>query len=320
MLRIGILGAARIAPPAIIAPAREIGGVEIVAVGASDLVRAQAFAQTHAIAAAMTRDEVITRADVDLIYVALPPAHHATWCIKALEAGKHVLCEKPFAMSAGETLAVQAAAAAAGKRVIEATHYRYHPLMARLLEIAGSGALGAIVSAEAAFHVPIRDAADEFRRTKALGGGCFRDIGFYPLHALRTLLGEPKEIGAIDATWTADGVDESLAANLTFAHGIAGRITCGMAISEQPRATIKLVGDKGTLSARNFVGPQYGASLRLSLAAADADRDEQVTIRPTFHFQLEAVRDALASSAPLPTEGGDILANMRAMDAIYAKA
>jgi predicted dehydrogenase len=320
MLRIGILGAARIAPPAVIAPAREIGGVAIVAVGARDQARAEAFAQTHAIAAAVSREALIARDDIDLVYVALPPADHAAWCLKALAAGKHVLCEKPFAMSAAETMAVQSAAAAAGKRVIEATHYRYHPLMARMIEHLSTGALGAIRSAHAAFHVPIQHAADEFRRTKALGGGCFRDIGFYPLHALRTLFGEPATIGAVAATWTADGVDESLSAELTFAHGVSGQISCGMALSEQPRATIKIVGDKGTLSARNFVGPQYGASLRLSRAADEQDHEEPITNRPTFFYQLEAVRDGLISGAPLPTEGADIIANMRAMDAIYAKA
>ena len=134
VLRIGILGAARIAPPALIQPARAIGGVEAVAVGASDAARAAAFAAEHGLSAFGTREDLLARNDLDMIYVALPPSDHAAWSIRALQTGKHVLCEKPFAMSAAETEAVQAAAAGAGKRVIEATHYRYHPLMARVVD------------------------------------------------------------------------------------------------------------------------------------------------------------------------------------------
>lgn len=316
VLRIGILGAARIAPPALIQPARAIGGVEAVAVGASDPARAAAFAAEHGLSVSGTREALLARDDLDLIYVALPPSEHAAWSIRALEAGRHVLCEKPFAMSAAETEAVQHAAARAGRRVIEATHYRYHPLMLRILEVLAGGALGPIVSAEAAFHVPVREAADEFRRTKALGGGCLRDIGFYPLHALRTLFGEPTGFSDVAATWIAAGVDESVRATLHFADGFTARLSCGMALTEQPRATIKLVGARGELSARNFVGPHYGAALRLSLDGAD--HDENITTRPTFFYQLEAVRDALQTGAPLPTEGADVLANMHAMDRLYA--
>jgi predicted dehydrogenase len=318
VLRIGILGAARIAPPALIQPARAIGGVEAAAIGASDAARAAAFAAEHGLSASGTREDLLARDDLDMIYVALPPSEHAEWSIRALAAGKHVLCEKPFAMSASETEAVQAQAARVGKRVIEATHYRYHPLMARVLEVLASGALGRIVSAEAAFHVPVRDAPDEFRRTPALGGGCLRDIGFYPLHALRTLFGEPVGFSDATVTWIGARVDESYSATLHFADSLAAKLTCGMALSEQPRATLKLVGEHGTLSARNFVGPHYGASIRVSRAGQEPGEEEAVTTRPTFFYQLEAVRDGLASGAALPTEGADVIANMRAMDALYA--
>jgi predicted dehydrogenase len=320
VLRIGVLGAARIAPPALIQPARAIGGVTVLAVGASDPTRAAAFGAEHGISVCGTREALLARDDLDLIYVALPPSDHAAWSIRALEAGKNVLCEKPFAVSAAQTEAVQAAAARAGKRVIEATHYRYHPLMARVLEILQSGALGRIVSAQAAFHVPVREAPDEFRRTPALGGGCLRDIGFYPLHALRTMFGEPVDVLDAAAVWVGhdDRYDESFQATLHFADGLAAQLSCGMALTEQPRATIHLTGERGTLSVRNFVGPHYGATIRLSLAGKDADHEEAVTTRPTFFYQLEAVRDGLASGASLPTEGADVLANMRAMDALYA--
>jgi predicted dehydrogenase len=188
-LRIGLIGAARITPRALIDPAREQGHIAH-AVAARDPRRAAAFAAAHGIEhVAHDYEELIGRDDLDLIYIALPPTHHASWSIAALSAGKHVLCEKPFAMSAKETAAVLSAARAFDRRVVEATHYRYHPMIARAKQLIAPGAIGAVKSFHAAFHVPVRTDEGEFRRDPTAGGGAFRDLGFYPLHLARTLLG-----------------------------------------------------------------------------------------------------------------------------------
>ena len=129
MIRIGILGAARIAPRGMVTPANETLGAEVVAIAARDLERARNFAATHSIPLAFgSYAELIARDDIDLVYCALPPSAHAEWCVAALESGKHVLVEKPFANNAQDAARMVAAARAAGKHLIEGFHYRFHPL------------------------------------------------------------------------------------------------------------------------------------------------------------------------------------------------
>jgi predicted dehydrogenase len=124
VLRIAILGAARIAKAALIDPALKNEHVEIVAIGASSVERAREFAVLHAIPFAGTYDDVIARDDVDVVYIALPPTAHAPWTLKALAAGKHVFLEKPATTNVEEAHAIVNAARIAGKRLIEGFHYR----------------------------------------------------------------------------------------------------------------------------------------------------------------------------------------------------
>ena len=315
MLRIGLLGAARITPRALLEPAADRTDVRIVAVGARTEAAAAAFARTHAITHASDRASLIARDDIDLVYVATPVSDHAEWSIRALEAGKHVLCEKPFALSLTEARAVQGAAARTGRRVIEAAHYRYHPLVATLLDLLAQNAIGAIDRVEAEFAVPVRDTAEEIRRIPALGGGCFRDIGYYPLHLVRTLFGPPL-VRAARATWRG-GVDESIEADLSWPGGLDGWIRGGMAMDEKPRAWARLHGAHGDIEVRNFVAPQMGGHLKITRDGAVSELP--VTTRATFAFQLDAVIAALAAG-PALTEGEDILAQQGALDAVYAAA
>src|SRR3954449_10479655 len=134
-IRIGILGAARIAPPALVRPARAVAEVELNAVAARDPARAQAFASKHGVPRVLTSyQELLDDPDLDAVYNPLPNGLHAEWTLKALEAGKHVLCEKPFTANAAEAQTVADAARASGLVVMEAFHYRYHPLAARMVE------------------------------------------------------------------------------------------------------------------------------------------------------------------------------------------
>jgi predicted dehydrogenase len=164
MISIGILGAAKIAPRALIDPVRERTDAKVTCVAARDPERARHYANEHGIDdVAADYAALVARDDIDLVYVALPASHHAEWSIKALEAGKAVLCEKPFAMNAAEARAMVAAGEAAGKALIEAFHYRYHPVITETVRLIGEGAIGKVVEAEADFSVPIPFQPTELR-------------------------------------------------------------------------------------------------------------------------------------------------------------
>ena len=181
-MRIGLLGASRIAPTAIVTPAGDVAGAQVHAVAARDRAKAEAFAATHGIPHVFDDyAALIASPDIDLVYNGLPINLHAAWSIRALEAGKHVLCEKPFAMNAAEARAMQAAAERSGARLIEAFHYRYHPGFAQMLAWIDAGRIGAVQSMTATFNVPIADDLGEIRRLPETGGGAMMDLGCYPL-------------------------------------------------------------------------------------------------------------------------------------------
>jgi predicted dehydrogenase len=155
-IRIGILGAAKIAPAAVINPAKDNPDFTVVAVAARDPERAKVYAAEHKIPQVVKDYEALVRhAEVDLVYNALPPQAHARWSIAALNAGKHVLCEKPFTMSAAQVPPIIEAAQRGGRVLVEAFHYRHHAVMQRAVAIARSGELGTLTRAEAFFEVPI---------------------------------------------------------------------------------------------------------------------------------------------------------------------
>ena len=153
-LRFGVLGAARITPAALIAPAADSQRAQVVAIAARDPERARRFAEEHRIERVdPTYEALIENPDVDAVYNPLPASLHAQWTIQALERGKHVLCEKPFAANAPEAEQMVAAARERDRVLVEAFHYRYHPLANRIVEVVASGALGDVRRLEAAFCV-----------------------------------------------------------------------------------------------------------------------------------------------------------------------
>jgi len=315
-IRIGILGAARIAPPVVIAPARDNPDFEVVAVAARDPERAKAYAAEHKIPrVAKDYAALVTDTGVDLVYNALPPVGHAQWTIAALEAGKDVLCEKPFAMNAAQVRRMNAAAARSSKRLVEAFHYRHHVVMQRAVAIARSGELGALKSAEAFFEVPIPYREGELRWTREQGGGALMDLGCYPVHALRSVLGsEPEVLSA--SCMLEHGVDVSTKTALDFT-GVPASLSCSMK-PERFGATLRLTGEKGSLEILNFVAPQLGC--RFTVTVNGATREEDTAGPATYVAQLAELGDVLLrGKAPLITNA-DSLANMAAIDAIYAKA
>ena len=182
---------ARIAPKAVVVPARTTPDAEVVAVAARDRSRAQEFAGKHGIPRVDTDYAALLGDDeIDAVYNPLPNGLHGEWTIAALEAGKHVLCEKPFTANAIEAQVVADVAACAGKVVMEAFHYRYHPLFARVLELVGT--LGALhdISVRMIAVLPNRR---DVRYRLDLAGGATMDVGCYAIHQIRSVAGSVPE-------------------------------------------------------------------------------------------------------------------------------
>ena len=229
MIRIGILGAARIAPRGIVTPANALLGAEVVAIAAANLERAQDFAAQHSIPMAFgSYAELIARDDIDLVYVALPPSAHLEWCTAALANGKHVLVEKPFASNAQDAAQMVAAARAAGRHLIEGFHYRFHPLFERALDGVRSGEIGRIRHIEAVFNANLPDTPGELRYIEALGGGALMDLGCYCMHWIRTVAGDEPTVVSASARCATPGVDLDIEAELAFTSGPTATLKCSM--------------------------------------------------------------------------------------------
>jgi predicted dehydrogenase len=317
-LRIGTLGAARITTGALLDPARDNPDVEVVAMAARDLDRAREFADRHGIPHVHASYEaLLADPDIDAVYNPLPNGLHGTWTVAALAAGKHVLCEKPFAANAEEAEIVAEAARGAGRVVMEAMHYRYHALTQRILDLLGHGVIGEQQRVEAAFEEKLPP-SDELRWGPELAGGAMMDLGCYAVHLVRTLAAAEPTVEHAEARVDRAGIDSALTAELSFADGRTGSVTASMVADDRGQSA-RVVGSGGTLEVRNPFGPQAGHEL---VVVTSGDRQvETVPTEPTsYAAQLSAFADAVLRGRPVPTGPEDSVATMRVIDACYVAA
>jgi predicted dehydrogenase len=317
-VRIGVLGAARITPAAMIKPARTSPEAEVVGVAARDRARADAFASKHGVPRVFdTYADLLADPDVDAIYNPLPNGLHAEWTIAALDAGKHVLCEKPFTNNTAEAERVAEAAERTGFVVMEAFHYRYHPLAQRMRDLAEGGELGTLEHVEAALCFPLPKFSD-IRYQHDLGGGATMDVGTYTVHLARLLgLEEPTVTSAVAKLRTPQ-VDRAMTAELSFPSGHTGRITCSMWSTDVLKTYVRARGSRGELHVVNPTNPQVWHRMRVRTDGRS--RTERFSRRPTYEYQLDAFTAAVLRGAPTLTPPTDSIANMRVLDAIYVAA
>jgi predicted dehydrogenase len=322
-LRIGTLGAAGVTPAALIRPARQVPEVTVAAVAARDPERARRFAARHRIRRVHgSYQDLLDDPAIDAVYNPLPNSLHAAWTLRAIAAGKHVLCEKPFAANAGEAAEVAAAAAASGLVVMEAFHYRYHPLARRMQEIVrggpeGAGEIGPLRYLEASLCFPLPRFSD-IRYSYDLAGGATMDAGCYAINCLRMLgPGEPEVLSA-RARLRRPDVDRAMSASFRFAGGVLGRMTASLWSGQLLRLDAKAVGDQGVMRVFNYVSPQ--AYNRLTVTADGYTRRERVTGEPSYTYQLRAFAAAVQHGDPVPTTPEDAVAGMTVIDAVYRAA
>ncbi len=321
-LRIGILGTGNIAARALIQPSQAVPGTRVVAVASRDGARAAAYAaaqgigRSHGDYAALLADP-----GVDAVYVSLPNSLHAEWSMRALEAGKHVLCEKPLASNAREAAEVAAVVARTGRIYMEAFHFPYHPFAARVRDLLDTQAIGRITAASASFQIPGKFIAEQnIRRDYALGGGALMDAGCYALLALRRILGEPESVleASAEAAPGNPQVDLRMRAKLAFPGGAVGTLHASFLAEEKPDVQVVIEGTRGRLVVDSLYVPQWGGGLRLEWDGRSyAEPAGQVQ---RYEYQLREFLRCVREGAPVLTSVEAGAANMRAIDAIYQKA
>ncbi|MFP5373200.1 MAG: Gfo/Idh/MocA family protein [Actinomycetes bacterium] len=319
-LRIGVLGAARIAEQAIVTPSR-VTGDRLVAVAARQRDRAEAFAARFGVEHVLdTYADVVTAPDVELVYNPLANALHGPWNLTAVRAGKHVLSEKPFAANADEARTVRDAARAAGVVALEGFHYLFHPVILRAREILASGEIGELRHVEALTRMPA-PGDDDPRWSLELAGGSLMDLGCYGLHAHRMLAafagGRPELVRARGGERAGRlGVDEWMDAEFAFPSGTTGRSLSHMA--DDWCMTLRLVGSAGELTVADYVQPHKDD--RVIVTSSAGTRTEELGKRSSYCYQLEAVRAHLREGRPLPLDVDDAVETAEMIDAIYVAA
>ncbi len=324
-LRWGFLGTGKIARIMAQALAEATTG-ELVAVASRTPERAQAFASEFAVRGhAVGYGAVVEDPEVDLVYVATDHPSHRTWAVRAAEAGKHVLCEKPLAIHEADAAAIVDAARRSAVFLMEAFAHRCHPQTDRLIEMLRSGAVGEIRMIDAVFGYDAGARPENYVLDWQRGGGSILDVGCYTTsmsHLIARLAGGGGVAEAIDVSGAAHiapatGVDHSAAATLTFEGGLVARLACSVQIDLE--SSVRIYGSEGRITVRSpWLPGRIGTTAELVLERSGAGR-EVIEFPPEADvYTIEAdavgafVRDGALSPPSMPWE--ESLANMRTLD------
>lgn len=318
-MRIGILGAAHIAR-SFISGVNPSATVCVAAIASRDAAKARRFANETGVARAYgSYQELLADPAIDAVYIPLPNSLHAEWSIRACEAGKHVLCEKPLAVTGGEARAMFAAARRHGVVLVEGFPYRAQPHALKLKELVADGAIGRVQTMHAAFGFNLTDEAN-IRLDPALGGGALMDLGTYPVSLTRLVAGErPVRVQAL-ARWHRSGVDQTLVANLEHAGGLLAQISCSFCTRFHRRALI--VGTAGAIETTypNHAPVDRAPVLQLQRGLASDAVYEEIPVQASDGFRAEAEsferlirRGAGHWTGVCPDESVDIMLTLEAI-------
>lgn len=321
-LRVGILGAGGIAERAMVEPAREVDGAEVVAIGARDPHRAAAFADRLQLPVAGDYDTVLSHPDIDLVYLALPPIVHADWAVRALEAGKHVLCEKPLSANEAGARRIAEAAAANGRRAFVGFHYRLHGFTQRLLEVIASGVLGTVRDVEIDFSIPhFVVKPGNIRLDGDLAGGAVMDVGCYAADLIRAAWGEPEVVSATAELYPDDPrIDLQTDAVLELSSGVPARVRSSFIGDDAGRMSLRVVGSDASLEATSVIVPQWGAALTVTAGDHQVIQERAAEGENSYVRQLEHLVTVLRDGSPSLLDADRAVGTMRVVDDIYRAA
>jgi D-xylose 1-dehydrogenase (NADP+, D-xylono-1,5-lactone-forming) len=288
--------------------------VDLVAVASRDGGRAEAYARERGIERSYgSYGELLADPDVEAVYISLPNSMHVEWSIRALDAGKHVLCEKPLSRHPDDVERAFDAAEKNGRILMEAFMYRHNPQTKRFLELVEGGAIGRLRLVRAAFSFPLADAMN-VRLNAELEGGALMDVGCYCVSGSRLLAGEPEVVSGQEVA-APSGVDELFAGTLRFPGGVLAEIDCGLVLPE--RDELEAIGEEGSIFLDD---PWHSRSPVLELRREE--RTERIELEPedSYRLQLENMSAAVRGRAQPLLGRADALGQARAMEALYRSA
>jgi len=315
-LRWGLLSTARI-NRALLPPLRASARNELTAVASRDMDRAKAYAEERNIPRVFgSYEEMLADPDVDVIYNPLPNSMHTEWTIKAAQAGKHVLCEKPLANTVEEVDAISAAANKAGVVVMEAFMYRHHPQTLKVKELVDSGAIGRLQVISGAFTFKISNEED-VRLNSSLGGGSIWDVGCYPISFARLIAGaEPVEVFGWQITGQASGVDESFFGQLHFPNGVYSQFDCGFRTPQ--RAHLEIAGDEGSIMLTQPFTPR--ANVQIIQTNGDKEQVIKIPDIDLYLGEVENMADAILDGHTPRMSLADSRSNVATIQALLRSA
>jgi len=288
--------------------------VDVVAVASRDLERARAYADERGIERACgSYDELFADPEVEAVYISLPNSMHVEWSIRALEAGKHVLCEKPLSRHPEDVERAFDAAEKAERILMEAFMYRHNPQTRLLVELVESGAIGRLRLVRAAFSFPLEDTSN-VRLNAELEGGGLMDVGCYCVSASRLLAGEPESVYG-EQVPAASGVDELFTGSLRFPNGVLAEIDCGLVLPV--RDELEAIGEEGSI----FLDDPWHCRKPVLEVRKENDT-ERVELEPedSYRLQLENMSAAVRGQAEPLLGREDALGQARAIEALYRSA
>lgn len=317
-LRFGILSTANIARAAVIPAIKASRNGEVRAVASRSRERAHAFASETGIPQSYGSYEALLEAeDVDAVYIGLPNSLHCEWTIKAAEAGKHVLCEKPLGATAAECEEMDGAARKNGAVLMEAFMYRFHPRTERVSKLIREGAIGPLAAIQSTFTFRLRR-SDDIRLQKDLAGGALMDVGCYCVNVSRTLAAaEPVEAQAF-AHWAESGVDSQMAGTLRFESGLLAQFDCALTLER--REAYQAAGPEGCLSVSSAFLPGEGETTIEEHHGRQGRSVHTVPGADEYRLMVEHFAGAVLEGREVRYPASEAAANLRSIEALYRSA
>lgn len=314
----GILGTANIARAALIPAMRNAANSVPIAVGSRESSRAKEFARENDLPVWYgSYEELLANPELDAIYIALPNSLHKEWSIKAAQAGKHILCEKPLALNAQECTEMEGAAKANGVRLMEAFMYRFHPRTEQVKRMIDSGRIGRLSAIDAAFTFRLTK-KENIRFSSQLGGGALMDVGCYCVNVIRTMTAqEPNLVTAFKVTGES-GVDLRLTGNMLLPKGVIAHFDCSLVDERREHYTI--AGENGYLYVDQAFLPGIEASRIYEVCGRDHKVVHEVKGEDEYQLMVEHFSTAVIEGTSFRYGASEAAANMRVLNALVESA